>query len=263
MKNRDLNEKAAKLLRDDLAPEERKEIINSLEKEGLTGEELEELLNLNADLDNVYSSEPGESMDSRFYAMLRNESKNDVQPGANGIKSSFTSRYTWLYAAAGIALFLLGWFTASLTVESRNESGQLANLSGEVRQLKETLILTMLDQPSTVERIKAVNMIGEFETPDIRIIENLIKVLNTDNNDNVRLLALEALIKYSDNEEVRAGLISSISGQTSPMIQLRMAEIMIAMKEKRSVGEFRELLNDANLNYSVRSKIQEAVGTLL
>lgn len=263
MKNRDLNEKAAELLRDDLSPEEREAIIKSLEEEGLSGEELEALMQLHADIDNVFSSEPGERMDSRFHSMLQDENKKEKQYEDNASRLTFSNRYSWLFAAAGIALFVLGWFSASLMGDSRTENSQLADLSGEVRQLKETLVLTMLDQPSTVERIKAVNMIGEFETPDSRIIENLIVVLNTDNNDNVRLLALEALIKYSDNEEVRAGLISSISEQTSPMIQLRMAELMIAMNEKSSVGEFRKLLNDANLNYSVRSKIQEALGTLL
>lgn len=263
MKNMDLDEKAAELLRDDLSREEREAIIKSLEEEGLSGEELEALLQLHADIDNVFSGEPGERMDNRFRAMLRDESKNEKPSADNASRLTHSNRQTWLFAAAGIALFVLGWVSASLMGDSRTENSQLADLSGEVRQLKETLVLTMLDQPSTVERIKAVNMIGEFEIPDSRIIENLIAVLNTDNNDNVRLLALEALIKYSDNEEVRAGLIASISEQTSPMIQLRMAELMIAMKEKSSVGEFRKLLNDANLNYSVRSKIQEAVGTLL
>lgn len=260
MKNRDLNEKAAELLRDDLSSEEREAIIRSLEEEGLSSAELEALMQLRADIDNVFSSEPGERMDSRFRAMLEDESKNEKQSVNNASRLTFSNRYPWLFAAAGIALFVLGWFSASVVSA---ENSQLADLSGEVRQLKETLVLTMLDQPSTVERIKAVNMIGEFETPDSRIIENLINVLNTDNNDNVRLLALEALIKYSDNEEVRAGLIASISEQTSPMIQLRMAELMIAIKEKNSVEEFRKLLNDSNLNYSVRNKIQEAVGTLL
>lgn len=237
--------------------------MKSLGEEGLRKEELEELSDLNADLDKVFNSDPRESMDNRFYAMLEAESRDVKMSGDNVIRMSFKSRYTWLFAAAGIALFVLGWFSASLAGGSGSQNSQLADLSGEVRQLKETLVLTMLDQSSTVERIKAVNMIGEFESPDSRIIENLIDVLNTDSNDNVRLLALEALVKYSDNEVVRTGLISSISGQTSPMIQLRMAEIMISMKEKKSVDEFRQLLNDPNLNYSVRNKIQEAVGTLL
>lgn len=263
MKRQDHNEKAADLMRNDLTPEEKDEIISALEKEGLDREELEELTDLSMGIDKAFNNVPGEGMDNRFYSLLEAEQKELHQKDVKAVRKHFTNKYTWLYAAAGIALFIMGWFSATLSLNSGPGRSELADLSGEVRQLKETLVLTMMDQPSTVERIRAVNMISEFENPDSRIIDNLIRVLNTDNNDNVRLLALEALIKYSGNEEVRAGLIASISEQTSPMIQLRMAEIMIAMKEKRAIDEFRKLLDDMNLNYSVRSKIQEAVGTLL
>jgi hypothetical protein len=263
MKNRDLSEKAAGLLRNDLSPGEEEKIIKALEKDGMNRDEIDSLRNLSADLDDVFRSEPGGRMDSNFYAMLENESKGNMLNEKEAIRRSITQRYSWMWAAAGIALFLLGWFSASWFGNSSVSDDQLTGLSGEVRELKETLILTMMDQSSTVERIKAVNMVGEFETANDRIIENLFKVLNTDSNDNVRLLALEALIKYSGETGVREGLISSISRQTSPMIQLRMTEIMVALNEKRAADEFRKLLNDVNLNYSVRNRIQEAVGTLL
>jgi len=159
-------------------------------------------------------------------------------------------------------LFILGWYSASLFQDS-NGRHQLTGLSDEVRDLRETLALTMLNQSSASERIRAVNMIKEFDKPAENIIGNLFKALNTDENDNVRLLALEALLKYIDRRDVRDELVASISKQTSPMIQLRMAEIMTALKENRAVPEFRRLLDDPGLNYSVRKNIQEAVGTLL
>ncbi len=120
-----------------------------------------------------------------------------------------------MLAAAGIALFVLGWFSASWFGISASGDDKLAGLSGEVRELKETLVLTMMEQTSTVERIKAVNMVAEFETADLRIIENLLKILDTDNNDNVRLLALEALVRYAGNEEVRKGLCKAQNAGSS------------------------------------------------
>jgi hypothetical protein len=47
------------------------------------------------------------------------------------------------------------------------------------------------------------------------------------------------------------------------MIQLRLAEVMVALNEKNAAAEFQKVLMDAGLNYSVRNKINEAVTVLL
>ena len=261
MKKKDPGEKAAGLFRNDLLPEEEKEIVKALEEEGFTSREIESLRNIGSDIENIFSGEPSGRMDQMFYSMLRNESREKNQD-AKGSSTVMKNNLVWMFAAAGIALFILGWFSASLFQDS-NGRHQLAGLSDEVRDLRETLALTMLNQSSASERIRAVNMIKEFDKPAENIIGNLFKALNTDENDNVRLLALDALLKYIDRRDVRDELVASISKQTSPMIQLRMAEIMTALKENRAVPEFRRLLDDPGLNYSVRKNIQEAVGTLL
>lgn len=260
MKKRDLREKTADLLKKDLTREEEAEVIKYLGEKGITREEIESLRNMASELDHAFEGEPGEQMDKRFYSMLEDESRKKEN---NPLQLRLTFKYVWMMAAAGIALFILGWFASSWFGSSSGDNNQITDLSSEVRELKETLILTMMDQNSSVERIRAVNMVLEFENADSRIIENLLKVLNTDDNDNVRLLALEALIKYSDNQNVRQGLVSSIVNQTSPMIQLRMTEIMTTLNEKSAAGEFQKLLRDPGLNFSVKSKLEEAVITLL
>jgi hypothetical protein len=106
-------------------------------------------------------------------------------------------------------------------------------------------------------------MISKMNTADDKIIVSLLTTLENDDNDNVRLLALETLIKYAGKPEVREGLIHAISMQSSPMVQIRLAEIMVSLQEKRSVPEFKKVLNNAQLNYSVRTKIDEAVQTLI
>jgi HEAT repeat protein len=106
-------------------------------------------------------------------------------------------------------------------------------------------------------------MLKEVDQPTDNMIRNLFRVLDSDENDNVRLLALEALLKYSGSDEVREQLVASIAKQTSPLIQLRMVEIMTALTEKRAVPEFRRLLDEPGLNYSVRKSMQDALGTLL
>jgi len=267
MKRQDLKEKLYDLLHGNLSPQEEEEVLAGLEKSGVTREEIESMRAVNQIIDDTPVTEPSERMDKRFYAMLEEEQRKILlgEPELKLKKPLLVSLITpGLRIAAGIALFLLGWFAAGW-LGSATPAGnkQIANLAGEVKQLKETLVLTMMQQSSPVERIKAVNMVSDFEKPDNQIIESLIKVLNNDSNNNVRLLALDALIRYSSVPEVREGLIASIGNQTSPLVQLRLAEIMLALNEKRAVPEFQKVLQNASLNYSVRDKMNQAVVVLL
>lgn len=242
--------------------EEEKEIIKALQREGIPPEEAKAIKETIDDIDNIFTGEPGERMDQRFYSMLENESSRQ-QRQEHRTSSAFKNNRAWMLAAAGIALFILGWFSASWFEASSYSRKTITGLSDEVRDLRETLALTMLSQDPASERIKAVNMIKELDQPTDNMIRNLFRVLDSDENDNVRLLALEALLKYSGSDEVREQLVASIPKQTSPLIQLRMVEIMTALTEKRAVPEFRRLLDEPGLNYSVRKSMEDALGTLL
>jgi hypothetical protein len=266
MKRQDLKEKFFELIRGDLSPEEEEKVIKDLEKSGISRDEIKSLRSVDQLIEGMATPEPSDRMDKRFYTMLEDEKKKSLlgEPDVK-VKRHFMVNLVrpGLRIAAGIALFLLGWFASGWSGSAPGGNKQMANLTDEVIQLKETLILTMIQQNSSVERIKAVNMVSEFDNADSQIIESLIGVLNHDSNDNVRLLALEALVKYSSVPEVREGLVKSISMQTSPMVQLRLAEVMIALSEKRALPEFEKMLQDASLNYSVRGKMNEAVAVLL
>lgn len=266
MKRQELKEILFDLIHGNLSHEDEAEAIVRLEESGISKEEIESVSSVNHLIEKTRVPEPTSGMDKRFYAMLEEEKKRALlgEPEIRkGTPSFVTSIAPGLRIAAGIALFLLGWFTSGWFGSSPVRDTQVADLAGEVKHLRETLVLTMMQQSSTLERIKAVNMVSQFEETDRQIIESLINVLDNDTNDNVRLLALEALVRFSSVTEVREGLIASISNQTSPLVQLRLAEIMVALEEKRAVPEFKKMLQDASLNYSVRSKINEALVVLL
>ncbi len=266
MKRQNLKDKLLDLLHGNLSPEEEEEVIAGLEKSGISRKDIEAMDAIDKLIEKTQVPEPSDRMDKRFQTMLEEEKRKALlgEPEIDMKKISFASLIApGLKIAAGIALFLLGWFASGWFGFSPAHNTQIANLTGEVKQLKETLVLTMMQQNSTVERIKAVNMAGEFDTADSRIIESLLDLLNNDTNDNVRLLALDALIRYSAVPEVRQGLVASIGNQTSPLVQLRLAEVMLALNEKSAVPEFREVLKNVNLNYSVRSKMNEALVVLL
>lgn len=266
MKRQDLKEKLLDLVHGWLSKEEEEEITTRLKELGMSMEEIESMRSVSQLIDDESVPEPSDRMDKRFYTMLEEEQKNallgeqDVKPKIAFLLSLITPG---LRIAAGIALFLLGWFAASWFGSNMAGGKQITVLSDEVKELKETLVLTMMQQNSPQERIKAVNMVSDFDNADSQIIESLVGVLNNDSNDNVRLLALDALIRYSSIPEVRTSLIKSIRIQSSPMIQFRLAQIMVRLNEKRAIPEFQKVLQDASLNYNVRGKMNEAIAQLL
>lgn len=140
---------------------------------------------------------------------------------------------------------------------------QLADLSGQVHELKQTMMLAMLENPSASERIKAVNFTGEIKHADKEVIQALLSTLNNDPNVNVRLSTLDALTQMAKNPDVRTGLVQSITQQNSPMMQLAIAETMLKIQEPRSVAPLRKLLKEKDLDEEVRDKIKETINQLI
>jgi len=208
--------------------------------------------------------EPPDSLDERFYSLLESETGNKkiFFPGLSGFIRSESFRRISLIAA-GISLFVLGWFGASMIGSDQDKRHNIEALTAEVAGLKESLVLTLLSKESPSDRIQAVNMVSEMNKVDKKIISGMLSTLNNDPNDNVRLVALETLVSYIEHPEVREGLIRSISKQDSPMIQYRLAEIMESLEEKKSVPEFQKILTDLTLDYSVRKRINETIEVLL
>ena len=235
------------------------------DQKGLSDDEKRDLKKIYDILLDEDIPEPPDRLDDRFYSMLRDnlsEDNRNYRIGPSGFLKSDSYR-VMTRIAAGIALFIIGWFGARITGSTQSAEKQLAELTSEVSGLRQSLVLTMLSQDSPSERIQAVNMVSEMSEVDNKIIESMLSTLNNDPNDNVRMVALETLTLYVDYPEVREGLVKSISIQESPLIQYRLAEIMQALQEIRSVPEFQKVLNDITLDYSVRERINETIEVLL
>ena len=219
----------------------------------LSNEEMEEM-------DRIWSDapvpDPSPAMDRRFYDML---SENVAV--ASGVKPKYRQIIRWSVAAC-IVLFIIGWMAGSMLSYPKMHDNQLNELSGEVQDLKESLVLTLLDQPLAGKRIQAINMIGNMRDVDQSVIENLLVTLNHDPNDNVRLLALEKLAEHVEQPQVLEGIIQAIGQQSSPVVLLRLTEILSALKEKRALPELRRILDIPGLNYNLKKEIDEAVETL-
>ncbi len=160
--------------------------------------------------------------------------------------------YTLLLVFIGLSA---GWVLKS------NQKVELAK--AEVSSLKQEMVLTLIENPSATERIRAVSMSTEIPEANDRVIDALLSTLNHDPNDNVRLMTLEALRTLADHPKVREGLVRSIVTQKSPLLQTAMADVMLNLQEKSSVKPLKSILGQEGLDSTVKDKVEHTIQQIL
>lgn len=248
-------------------PEERSrlnELINLGEIDILDVKELEEIYRT---IGTLPKPEPSEEMSNRFYRMLEQEKEKQYASSL-----SIKKIQSWFEQLSAIAqprrmaiacgIFIAGMLIGNWTTPFQDYRQQLNRLSGEVSQMREVMMLSMLDNDSVTERLKAVNVSMEMQPADNNVADALLKTLQNDPNINVRLAAVEALLHHASQPRVREGLVNAISTQESPIIQAALADAMLMLQEKRSIEKFKELLDQNDLDRNVRNKLQNTVTAL-
>jgi hypothetical protein len=212
-------------------------------------------------INNLQDPEPSVQMKADFRAML------DDLKAAEKKKVSDGSIWSWLLQPRlplAYGLIILLCIGGAYWLGHSNKQGQqVRELHARVHERKQTMMLTMLDNPLASERMKAVSYTSDLKNVDKRVIDALLVTLNNDPNVNVRLSTLEALAALGSHPEVRAGLIRSITTQDSPIIQLAIADVMVKLQEKRSLGSFKELLKQKGLDDEVKRKVKETMTKLI
>jgi hypothetical protein len=210
---------------------------------------------------------PAEQMRNRFYTALAKEEQKLSQPGWPQQIADWWQNIrfgTEMRLAFSFCMLLLGiGIGYLLRPASSPDNQQLSKLAIEVQQMREMVILSMLEQSSSAERLKAVNMGYELQEADVRVIEALLRTLNSDPNVNVRLAAVEALRKHADKAVVREGLLASINRQDAPQVQIALADLMVALQEKQAVEPMQKLLQEQGVNETVRQKIENSIHVLI
>lgn len=196
---------------------------------------------------------PGPALREKFENMLQSELNIEAtanivnKPEEKVAVAKPINRYALLYRiAASIILIISGFFIGSFFSSNKPGNGQVAELKNEVKEMKETLTVKLLDEESASERIKAVNYADEITDPDNKIVTALITTLNEDDNVNVRLAALYALAKFSNSNKVSDALVASLGKQTEPLMQIALINILTEKKETKAKAPIQEILKDKN-----------------
>ena len=267
MKKKKIEELISEYLCGELSPEQEAEFKEILRREGYDLNKLSEYREIYSGLTDYDIPEPRESMHRGFYSMLE-DCKKDIkmkelhEEGFIERVSSFFTNGFFPKLAYGLSLLVIGWVIGHWFTPGTGNTENINNLMTEMQDMKKVMMLTMLERSSAVERMKAVKITNEFEQVDEKVINALLETLNSDPNVNVRLVTVETLYSFADNPKVREGLIQSITVQESPLVQLALADVMLSLKEKKSLEEFEKLIAKKNIDYAIKTRIQEIMRRL-
>lgn len=213
---------------------------------------------------------PPETVKARFYAMLdayqAGQNVVQVRPGwretVNNSLGRWWPRQPVLQFGFAMAFLIIG-LISGLTIKSASPGNQdLLVLRSEVYSLRQMVTTALLQNQSSSERLRGVSYSYRVEQPEATTLETLLNTLNYDSNLNVRLATIDALSIFYDEEIVRAGLIESLTRQTSPLTQIALIELFVERQEKQAVSALKFLQNNEMFNQTVRRRAGKAIEEL-
>jgi predicted anti-sigma-YlaC factor YlaD len=221
-------------------------------------------------LEQVHTPEPSPAMKMRFQGVLDAyrqslEDRNNLwQRFTRGLHRlwSLQPRFQLAYSIVLVLTGIVIGFALNRQGAGSNKQ-QLTALSSQVEEMRQVMMLSLVENPSASKRLEAVSYTGEVSSLNVKVIDALLSTLNEDPNINVRLATLEALVKFSAVPRVREGLVQSITQQESPLVQSAMVDAMLQLQEKSSVKPLQQLLDKKDLNENVKLKIEKGIHQLI
>ncbi len=254
-------------LRGELNEDEIRQLESLLEENGEYRATLKALESSWQGMDEFGTPTPSDDMDQQFFKFLGKEMEGTEHKGkVSQILGKFLDwvfRPQLAYAMLFLAIGLGGGYLLKQNGQEGTVPAVVTTNVTDATEVRERLVLTLLEQPSANKRLEGVSEANKIAQVDETVIYALLKTLNNDSNVNVRLAAIESLTNYVDNALVRQGLIQSIPNQESPIIQVTLANLMLALEEKKSIAPFKQLLQDKKLDTSVKKKIEETIASII
>jgi len=212
---------------------------------------------------NVFEEEiptPTNRLKTKFEAALEEEKNNQ-----GNVVQMESKPFGWagnvLKIAASIALLVAAFQMGSM-FQQRKVDQDIAQLQDETNQMKQTTMLSLMENQSASKRIQGVNYIEEFEQPDEAIIQALANRLLYDENDNVRMTAFEALVNFTSSETVKTTFIEALEKEKNPSIQVAIIQALVQIQEKKAAEPMKKLLEKEDTQPFIKEQIKAVLPSL-
>lgn len=183
----------------------------------------------------------------------------------SGLKAAAPQKRAWWSHPAwagglAAACLMAGFFAGSR--EQPLAKSDVAELRREVGNMRQLVTLSLLRQQSATERLRGVTWSYQTEVNDVEVLSALLQTIGSDPNVNVRLAAVDAVRKFAESPVARKGLVQSFSKQTSPLMQIAVAEALAEMDERTAVKPIQAVLDRDDLDPTTRERLQWVVKAL-
>jgi hypothetical protein len=139
---------------------------------------------------------------------------------------------------------------------------EVRELSREVRDLRQMVTLSLLQQQSASERLKGVSWSNQLDRPGDEVVTALIDTLMHDTNVNVRLASIDALKRFAERDIVRRAAVEALDTQKSPLVQMALIDFVVETQDHAALGALRRLSGDAQVNEAVRARAMWGIDQL-
>lgn len=205
----------------------------------------------------IERKQPSDKVRTGFLASLEEEKL--LISNVVALKNENVFPWKTAFQIAASVLLLIGGYAFGSFRESVKSTSQIAVLQEETSELKQNVMLAMLDNKSASKRIQAVNFSEDIVMPETKVLSALIDRLHYDGNINVRIAAAEALSKYSENMQVKDAFIKSLTLEKNPNIQIAVIQFLVKVQDKRALVPMRELLDQTETPNYVKEQVNEGI----
>jgi HEAT repeat protein len=167
-----------------------------------------------------------------------------------------------LQFAAAAALLILGIALGRQLAPAPTVDPQIAGMREELRDMRQIVTLSLLQQQSASERLRGVSYTSQIDQPGTEVTSALLDALMHDPNDNVRLSAVDALKRFADHDMVRRGAVEALSRQTSPLLQMALIELVLEVGGSDAAGALRQMSRDTMVDAAVRARAAQGLAQL-
>jgi HEAT repeats/Putative zinc-finger len=215
--------------------------------------EAEELQDMWSTLGTMPEEDPSLRMRSRFYDSLR-----EFRAREAGKRHAFAWLRHPAFQAAAAVLILAAGLGAGYFLRGR-EISEVSQLRGEVDNMRQLVALSLLQQQSASDRLRGVSYAYRVEPDDSQVLSALLSTVNHDSNVDVRLAAVDAMRKFTDNPVGRNGIAQALGKQDSPLVQIAILDEIVETRDKSAAPSLRALVANQDANPEVKQHAQWAL----
>ncbi|HWZ34132.1 MAG TPA: zf-HC2 domain-containing protein [Bryobacteraceae bacterium] len=218
----------------------------------------------------IPAEEPSPALRSRFYdtlAAFRHGLESAPKPTLRDRILALWPRQPAWQMAMSFALLVAGvgiGYTVHTGGKPAVEPGnpELAQLRGEVTNMRQMVALSLLQQQSASERLRGVSYAVQVPSSDTEVLSALLRTVNQDPNTNVRLQAVDALHQFGASPLTRTAAVQAIGKQDTALVQIALIDLLVDLKDKASAPELLKLSADEKVDPAVRQYAKSALGKL-